>query len=147
LKQPTNSKKLRMALTLVKNKVCNACGSDVRPNSLFCYNCGGAIVVKDSEENISKEKEPEEKEADKDLIDNNIIIAPEPEKPETAVVEEEPKLKSAAGLRRKPKSIQKKTIEVVWEEHENAPNVWFLAVAIVLVILVATILFLAMYLK
>ena len=136
-----------MALTLVKNKVCNACGADVRPNSLFCYNCGGAIVENVSEENLTKEKEAEEKQFDTDLIDKNIVAADEPKNPETAIVQEETKLKSAAGLRRRPKSIEKKTVEVVWEEYENAPNLWFLSVAIVLMILVAGILFLAMYLK
>jgi hypothetical protein len=57
------------------------------------------------------------------------------------------KMKSAANLRRKAKSFQRKTVEVVWEEPENAPNKWFPIVAIVLILLVVGIFYLAMYLK
>ena len=32
-----------MAEILVENKVCEACGADVRAGSVFCYNCGGAV--------------------------------------------------------------------------------------------------------
>ena len=153
MEKRANSKDLQMALTLVQNKVCNACGADVRPNSLFCYNCGKSIVEKTSEENLikaetSEEKVFEEKEtANSELIDNQAVAAVDTEAPEKTIIQEQAKLKSAAGLRRKPKSVQNRTIEVVWEEHENAPNVWFLSVAIFIMILVGTILFLAMYLK
>lgn len=142
-----------MALTLVKNKVCNACGADVRPNSLFCYNCGGAIVEKIPAENpteteVAKEEIIEEKEAtDGNLIESKTVANVKTDTIEKQVVREETKLKSAAGLRRKPKSVQRKQIQIVWEEHENAPNVWFLSVAIVIMIMVAAILFLAIYLK
>ena len=33
-----------MAKTLVEKEICDACGADVRPGSLFCYNCGGAVA-------------------------------------------------------------------------------------------------------
>lgn len=32
-----------MAETLVEEKICEACGAEVRPGSLFCYNCGGPV--------------------------------------------------------------------------------------------------------
>ena len=75
---------------------------------------------------------------------NKTIESPAPAKPS---LQEEAKLKSAANLRRKAKSFQKKTVEVVWEEPENAPNKWFPIVAIVLILLVVGIFYLAMYLK
>jgi hypothetical protein len=62
-------------------------------------------------------------------------------------LQDEAKLKSAANMRRKAKSFQKKTVEVVWEEPENAPNKWFPIVAIFLILLVVGIFYLAMYLK
>ena len=33
-----------MAKTTVENLVCQACGADVRENSLFCYHCGGSVA-------------------------------------------------------------------------------------------------------
>jgi hypothetical protein len=57
------------------------------------------------------------------------------------------KLRSASALRKKPKTIGSKKIEVVWEERENSPNVLFLLVAFFLVSAAAGIFFLAMYLK
>ncbi len=143
-----------MALTLVENKICSACGADIRPNSLFCYSCGSAVSdEKKPEENFTAEKsitvlsEVNEKKAI-----NEMIAADEPEnkiinEPEKPIVAEEIKLKSAANMRRKSKSFQNKKVEIVWEEHENAPNVWFISVAIVLAIAAAIVLFLAVYLK
>jgi hypothetical protein len=52
-------------------------------------------------------------------------------------------LESAAAIRKKTKSIQPKKVEVIWEEHDNAPNVWFVLVAIFLTIVAVVILFLA----
>ena len=69
------------------------------------------------------------------------------EKSDKASIQEDAKLKSAANLRRRTKSFQKKPVEVVWEEPENAPNKWFPLVAIVLILFVVAIFYLAMYLK
>ena len=66
---------------------------------------------------------------------------------ENPSVQEEAKMKSAANMRRKAKSFQRKTVEVVWEEPESAPNKWFPIVAIILILLVVGIFYLAMYLK
>ena len=77
-------------------------------------------------------------------------VQPEPDleaAPETSSIQDQAKLKSAANLRRKAKSFQKKTVEVVWEEPETAPNKWFPIVAIFLILLVVGIYYLAMYLK
>lgn len=62
-------------------------------------------------------------------------------------IHEQAKLKSAASLRRKSKVIQRKKVEVVWEEHESAPNVWFVVVAVILTVLVAGTIYLAMRLR
>jgi hypothetical protein len=71
----------------------------------------------------------------------------EPQPIEKPPMQDDAKLKSAASLRRRVKNVQRKTIEVVWEEPENAPNKWFPLVAIILILLVVTIFYLAMYLK
>ena len=54
-----------MAETLVKEEICNACQADVRPDSLFCYNCGASVTEEVIEEPIEK--------PDEDLSGSKII--------------------------------------------------------------------------
>lgn len=61
---------------------------------------------------------------------------------------EKTKLKSAAEMRRKTRTLQKNRVEeVVWEEHENAPNGWFIIVALILILIAAGLFFVAVYMK
>jgi len=156
-----------MAGMLVNNQICNACSADVRKGALFCYNCGGEIaseiaVAKNDkietvantrfQENISKESENgnEFRQSEiKTKQEVREIIAEEPiAKPiEKLSSNEEAKLKTAAAMRGKSKIIQPKKVEVVWEEHENVPNVWFILAAVFLTIVAAVILFLALRMK
>ncbi|MDQ3042391.1 MAG: zinc ribbon domain-containing protein [Acidobacteriota bacterium] len=146
-----------MAETTVENLICQACGADVRPNALFCYHCGGSVAaevvvaLKDKKavgnaqfrDVISEEKNGDKSERIKktivEQIEDQPILKPN--------VVEEPKLKSAATMRRRSKSFQPKRVEIIWEEHENAPNGWFIAAAIFLTLFAAGILYLAMLLK
>ena len=175
-----------MAKTLVEKEICDACGADVRPGSLFCYNCGGAVseslpeaatnnsrtvdtddrLQSEASENSDLKTTP----LNRETVDN-FEISPigkpigkpsgdelfekaeaQPEagletSAETPSIPDQAKLKSAANLRRKAKSFQRKTVEVVWEEPENAPNKWFPIFAVVLILVVVGIYYLAMYLK
>jgi len=173
-----------MAETLVETKICDACGADVRPGSLFCYNCGGAVSLDlpVSEKNNKKDggnssdnnslkttqlkKKSIEDAAERpiakptvgelleeieakptDYLINKPIDKPVDKPIDGPSIQEEAKLKSAANMRRKTKTIQKKTVEVVWEEPENAPNKWFPIFAVLLILFVVAIFYLAMYLK
>lgn len=153
-----------MPETLVENRVCSACGADVRKGALFCYHCGGAVapeIPAPSEnhkpasdawfreeiiEETAKEKPLEQAlkptEAKTEVLEAADIPIQKPD------VFEEAKLKSAASMRRKDKPSQKIRIEeVVWEEPENAPNGWFILVALVLTLIAAGIFWLAVYVK
>ncbi|MDQ3179077.1 MAG: zinc ribbon domain-containing protein [Acidobacteriota bacterium] len=152
-----------MAKTFVKNQICNACGVDVRSNALFCYSCGGSvapqIVV---EENNKKDKTSDVRLREKIIengkndknteqqnieIEKSLIVEQTAEKPiPKPSIHEEAKLKNAASMRRKSATFQKKTVEVIWEEHENAPNALFIMVALILTLFAAGILYLAIYL-
>ena len=57
------------------------------------------------------------------------------------------KMDSAANLRRRGKSIQKKRVEIVWQEHDNAPNGWFIFFAVFLTILALVIWIISTYLE
>jgi hypothetical protein len=130
-----------MAETTVENRVCQNCGADVRPNSLFCYYCGGSLAPKAVVE--AKNGDQPAKRT------NALIIKNTTDQPilKRVLPAEEPKLKSAAAMRRKSRRVQPKRIEIIWEEHENAPNGWFVFAAIFLTLFAAGILFLAIYLK
>ncbi len=165
-----------MADTLVENKICEACGAEVRPGSLFCYNCGGAVAdelpdqpaKKKSENSVSdawlrgdlaKNNDLKTTQLDGAVLENQVV-APTDKLSEEKIVEkvadkplekknlqQEAKLKSAANMRRKSKVFQPKKVEIIWEEHQNAPNIWFLLVAVILILFVVGIFYLAIYLK
>ncbi len=154
-----------MAEMLVENQVCDACGADVRKGALFCYNCGGEVaseivVAKNDkietvdntrfQENISKENGTEYKPSKvktKQEVRDISVEEPIAKPIEKSSLNEEAKLKSAAAMRRKSKIIQPKKVEIIWEEHENTSNVWFILVAVFLTIFAAVILFLAIRMK
>lgn len=56
-------------------------------------------------------------------------------------------LPTAASLRVKAGKFRPREIEVRWEEHENAPNLWFLTAAILLILCAGVLFYLAMYLR
>jgi len=147
-----------MAETLVENRNCSACGADVRKGALFCYHCGGSVApeipvsenhltVRDAllrEDNVEENSLHPGKitEAKTEVLEVNDIPVQKPD------ILEEAKLKSAASMRRKSRSFQKiKIEEVVWEEPDNTPNVWFILVALVLTAIAAGIFWLAIYMK
>lgn len=143
-----------MAETTVENRVCNACGADMRPNTLFCYNCGESLApkilsdAKDEEkvsdvwfrENISEEKNGGNLKENKAVVEATDRPIPKP------TLSEEPPLKSAAAMRRQSKAYQPKRVEIIWEEYD-APNGWFILAAMLITLFVVGILFLAIYLK
>ncbi len=164
-----------MSEILVKNQICNACRADVRPGALFCYSCGKSLapetfaadnhketnvkiisfrenVSTDGEEqNKLKQEEVKREEKKEEIkIEKNIevLTGTIAEKPlEKQEIFEQGKLKSAASLRRKSKVLPNKKIEIVWQEQESAPNVWFIIVALILTVFAVGIIFLAMYLR
>lgn len=156
-----------MAETLVENQICDACGADVRAGALFCYGCGGAvaseiIVAKNNKTAIAGQvRFPEitsrENKNGDEFKEGKVELKQEVEEASfkedakapavKPVVGEMPELQSAASLRKKSKTFQPKKIAVSWEEHQNAPNIWFILTAVFLTILAAVILFLAMRMK
>ncbi|MCD9185237.1 MAG: zinc ribbon domain-containing protein [Pyrinomonadaceae bacterium] len=151
-----------MAETTVQQKVCKACGVDVRPNSLFCYNCGKPVSVEENgndeisdvwlRENIAEEADETAEEAEKvdekepEIVKPNIVLK-ESESEKAAAKLEEGKLKSASAMRQKAKSYQQKQIEVVWEDAESVSNAKLIAAAILLLIFAGALVGIAFYLK
>lgn len=148
-----------MAEILVENQVCGACEAEVRKGALFCYNCGTSVAPEmeppannhksekapdiEVAERITEKEKVETKPASAEVFTETAIKKPDGKPGDLA----ENKLKSAASMRRKPKTVQQKRVEIVWEEHENAPNIWFILVALLLTLFAAGIWYLAVYLR
>lgn len=165
-----------MAELIVENQICKTCGADVRPQALFCYNCGGAVGVETEKignkiESGNEGKKGNSKSGDvlpKNNFNDEIRKASakkpsniEPDgnfkknevktetinKDKKADVFEEAKLKSAASLRRKAKSVHPKEIEVIWEEPERISGLWLTLIVILVTGFAAAVVFFAVSLK
>lgn len=148
-----------MTETAVENKVCRHCGAEIRPDTQFCYNCGGSLAPenKNGSKNSQPIAETNNGEIPKpttkleSLEAENAFVTKPATLEESKIVEasktEEPQLKSAATMRRKSKIVEPKQIEVIWEEHENAPNLWFILAALLLTAFAVAIYYVASYLK
>jgi len=112
-----------MSETVLQTAVCEACGAEVRDESLFCYNCG---------ERVSRKVSGTE---------------PLDEKPEALVQPgSRPPLRSAASLRKQRRAFNRQPIEVSWEQRTGSPA-GFVITTIVLVIGALILLILALYLR
>jgi hypothetical protein len=140
-----------MAKKLVLEKqICAACGADVRPQALFCYNCGAAVTPEAENKNgvssawfqdnfaegaktnnLSQNDLPIQKPLDEPIVKTDEQLKPSAENKPDEPAKQLEKLKTAASMRQKTrvKSFQKKKVEVVWEPPEASPNIWFIAAA------------------
>lgn len=152
-----------MTDSVVQTPVCEACGADIRAGSLYCYNCGGPVAP----ESVATEKSRTRSAANEawfraDIVDSKkfetnrldkktkkTIVDETPADATTPKpgIAEEAKLRTAASLRRKGKTIERRNVEVVWEEPDPGPNLKFILATVIMLLLVASIYMVASYLK
>ena len=148
-----------MAETIVDNGWCAACGADIRSGALFCYNCGGSVAPAENaaagKRKARKGKAPAAtRVADVDepvrntqpLAEIPLETASSPAKKELGIAQEA-KLRTAANLRRKGKSFQRRTVEIEWEPPTENPGAMFVIVGVLMIVFVVLVFLLAMYLK
>ena len=111
-----------MPETVLTTEACTACGSDVRDESVFCYNCGERVR--------DDEPVPETKTA--------------VEKIESRT-DSRPPLRSAASLRKQRRAYNRQPVEITWERPSRDP-IGFIIATIVLVVGSLVLLLLALYL-
>ena len=122
-----------MSETAVQSSVCEACGVDVRDESLFCYNCGERVTAEvPLEQPVPESNEPGEPVAGK----NDIAVQPA----------SRPPLKSAASLRKQRRASNRQPVEVSWEQRSGQP-VTFILATIVLTLAALVLLAIALYLR
>ena len=153
-----------------KKENCLKCGADIRPGALFCYSCGSAVeaVTGDNVNGGAKNSVVEETVVQEKFTTNPLKIPEAIEKPagvpletpsvqsvekgkknreKKLVVQKETKLKTAAALRRKPKSSERNPVEIVWEAPENSSHTWFVLAALILVLFAVVMLMGMLYLR
>lgn len=160
-----------MTEAAVENNLCAECGADIRDEALFCYNCGSAVVAEDQadggisdawfSEAIVKNEDSETdsiESAKEEIVETDDIDEPgaseesgkdfEPKAKPKTKIRRKPKMRSAATLRKNsPKPLPLRKVEVVWEENENSPNLWFIIASVVIVVIVGVLFYLSRVLR
>ena len=142
---------------VVEEHTCGACGAEVRADTQFCYNCGGSLGLDKADQADESDKQPDE--AVQDIVQPiqmpmepldgtaEAIASTNGEVAAAVTVTGEPKLRSAASLRRKAKAMERKPMEIVWEPAENGTNVRFVAATVIFLIFTAFVVALALYFR
>jgi hypothetical protein len=109
-----------MSETAIQTAVCEACGAEVRDESVFCYNCGERVSAESPGSDSANEK--------------------------PAAVVSRPPLKSAATLRKQRRAFNRQPVEVSWEQR-TGPATGFVITTIVLAVGALVLLLIALYLR
>lgn len=162
---------------MVEKRVCGKCGADVRPDTAFCYNCGKSVspeapapdeaaeasdawfgetlVSERPAEELAEPVEPEpEPEPAEPEVEETADVSVEETIPEVSDIDPihhslpvEGGLKSAAAIRKRPKTYQRREVEVVWEEHKDPPMSRFILVTLLFVLFTIAVFLIAMQMK
>lgn len=124
-----------MAETAVKIDLCDICGADIRPDSAFCYNCGGSVSLE--EVGLQPAKIVEEQKTEVAQANGNI-----------------PKEAAPVGVRNRDRKrearsravIERKAVKISWEPRTDSA-VPFVVGSIFIVILAAILFFAAYFIK
>src|SRR4051812_49059205 len=116
---------MSLSETVVEKVECPKCGADVRPDTQFCYNCGGPVA----------------KEIVNDVPSTNggAISKTDDEKRPA------PGLRSAREIKRRERVFERRTKEVVWEPVLTTPNTQLIVVAMIVILFTVAVIILAFY--
>ncbi len=128
-----------MAETTVEKATCENCGSDVRDNTVFCYNCGKKFE-QDGNAFNGTETASISDEAQTALDDLAASLSVDN-------AESEDKLALAAAERKKARVAPKKTKEVIWEADDTRSGFGFFIGSLFIFLLVAVVVFITVYWK
>ncbi len=146
-----------MAETLVEKQVCDACGSEVRGGSSFCYNCGESLVEEPAPPAILK---PDSVQLNgRDIRNAKTEAFREPEPPPVAIPRGSPHsppkpaaktetfpAAAAEPARRQPRTRAKKVVEIEWAERTSS-SIGFVIAAIAFAVLAVVLVIAALALR
>jgi hypothetical protein len=125
--------KVAIETNTVTTDICEACGVEARPDTLFCYNCGESLERNDAA--------PQLKPVDRPEITSNGSPKAAPE------IKEGPGLPSAASIQKQSKSFRNKPIQITWEPIEDSSDGLLIAVSVGLFIIAMLIVGIVVYFK
>ena len=118
-----------MAEEIEIQEKCLECGSDIRDNTQFCYNCGKSLVIETVPDTVINESNSEE-----------LVQSP--------IVDDAAEKRASAALERKrSRQGQRRPTKIVWEEPGAAANRLYLLVCILIFIVAAALVFVTTILK
>lgn len=121
---------LEIVQTAAKEAVCEKCGSEVRPGSVFCYNCGGQVAAQPESEIALGDR-------DSSRVETKLKLPGS----------EPPRLRSASSLSRHSGRLRRKPIEYTWESSDTGSNGLLIAATVLFVLFSLLIIVLMFYLK
>lgn len=127
-----------MGGTTLEKTTCESCGADVRENTNFCYNCGKSFAAAEIHETNGSIPIP--------MPDGGKAALEDLAKRMASEEAENDRLAKAALERKKARVVPKKEKEVAWQQVEPSSARLF-AISVIIFLLVATIVFFAVYLK
>jgi hypothetical protein len=138
-----------MSETVTEQRVCPKCEAEVRPNTAFCYNCGGSFSQKETAQPVADETPrpvgeeipppvPEDKTA------RPTAVAEKVEAKETLPA---PGLRSASDIRRRERTSVREPRKVKWEPREDKANIQLIIATVVILAFSVIVIVLALYLR
>jgi hypothetical protein len=118
---------MSLSETVVEKTECPKCGADIRPDSQFCYNCGGQIEA---------ELEPATSSNGDEWVTDPL-----------AEKRPAPGLKTAREIKRRERVFQRRVKEVAWEPADIEPNVQLIIVTVIAVVFTLAVVMIALYLS
>jgi hypothetical protein len=118
---------MTLSETVVEKAECPKCGAEVRPDTQFCYNCGGPVA--------------EEIKRDAPAMNGAVL---------SEIVDEKtpaPGLRSAREIKRRERVFERRTKEFVWEPVLTTPNRQLIVVASIVILFTVAVIILAFYLR
>jgi len=122
--------------TAVIGESCEACGADVRSESLFCYNCGESLER--SEKSVTES-------ATQEL--GTVRQEPNGSSNKVVAIKEGPGLPSAASIRKRSEASRRKPAQIVWEPAEPTSSMILILATVGLFLFAIIIVGLALYVK
>ena len=150
-----------MPRTVTEKPVCSECGAEPLGKALFCYSCGAALTSgefpPENKEQIEGSRAATQSKTDVPISPPKGTPFPEEEQDKEDEVKHERKseevepvtaaVKTASAIRRDPRIARMKRVETRWEPESGAPNIWFLASAVLLALLAFAVFLLSMQLR
>jgi len=117
------------AETSLKGSVCPKCAANIRPGSVFCYNCGGRVEADEPKHEIGSNSEAVQP------VAKESVKAPAPG------------LRSAADLRRRRRTAGINPKRISWEPVDHAADRQLIVVTVIVLIFTVVVVALAFYLR